>query len=291
MPVRTSRVGTLCGLSHPRIATEEVWSLSIARKKIGWAAAMIAALLTVAPGAMALEGAVDATWAQRYVWRGIPVNEEAVIQPSITLSGEQFSLNVWANMDLTDWGEGAGYGDESGDFTEVDYTGSFQAGLGPAELGAGFITYTFPNHSEWGPALSTTEAWLSLGFDVPLSPSLAWYLDVDDQPSEGAGYMSLDLGHSFELGEFAALELSGHLGWANHKFLKFYYQINEESDLHDWSAGVSLLVSLPGGLYLAPGYYYTSLLEDESRDVVEDEWDLDTEAGIFMVSVDWNGGN
>jgi len=273
------------------------------RKCVVLTAVMGMLMVMVAPAAMAEELGVgiDITYADRYVWRGIPINEEAVLQPSIDLSKGGFNLNAWGNMDLTDWGESddnpyGDYGDESGDFTEIDYTGGYSAEVGKAILSTGFITYTFPNHTEWGTGLSTTEIFFGLGFDVPLSPSITTYIDVDNQGkggSEGANYTSFDMGHSFELysadNMSLGLDFSGHLGYANHKFLKFYYGINEESDFHDWSASAGLPISLPMGIYITPAYMYTSLMEDESVDLLDDNTELDTATGIFMVSVGWSG--
>lgn len=230
---------------------------------------------------------VDATYAGRYVWRGFPVNEEAVLQPSATLSGGGFSLNVWSNMELTDWGERAGYGDEQGNATEVDYTGSYTAKVGPVGMELGFVTYTFPNLYELGDSLSTTEVYLGLGLEAPLYFSLTTYLDVDGRGSEGASYTSLDLGHSFELLERLCLDLSAGLGYADHDFIEAYYGLEEDGGLHEWSASACLTFAWEG-FYLSPGYAYASLIHDEARDEVEDVWELDPESGYVFVGVGWD---
>lgn len=239
-----------------------------------------------------MEGGIDLTFAGRYIWRGIPLNEEAVLEPSIGISGGGFSLNVWGNMDLTDWGEDAGYGDETGDFTEIDLTADYSREFGPVTLAAGFVTYTFPNLTELG-AVSTTEVYGGISLDVPLSPSLTSYVDIDGQATEGANYTSLDLGHSFELyksGDFAVgLDLSGRLGYANDKFIKAYFGITEESRFSDWSASVALPVTMPHGFYVTPAYVYSSLMSGPLREEVADNWGLDQEAGVFMVSVGVGG--
>jgi uncharacterized protein (TIGR02001 family) len=234
---------------------------------------------------------VDLSYAERYIWRGIPVEEAGAFQPSLTLSGGGFSLNAWGNVDLTDWGKRAGYGDETGSFTEVDYTGGYEGSIGPAIIGLGFITYTFPNQTELG-AIPTTEAYLGVGFDVPLSPSLYTYWDLDDQATEGSDYTALGLGHSFELwksGETAlGLDLSGHLGFANSKFLKAYYGLSADNSFHDWSASVALPLSLSKGFSISPSYVYSSLMNDQCRRAVNAAG-RHPEAGIFGVTVGWSG--
>jgi len=46
--------------------------------------------------------AFDATYASRYVWRGIVVTEDPVFEPSIEVGIGDVTLNVWANLDTTD---------------------------------------------------------------------------------------------------------------------------------------------------------------------------------------------
>ncbi len=233
--------------------------------------------------------AIDATYAERFVWRGMPLNEESVIQPSVTISKDGFGLNVWGNMDLTDWGEEAGYGDESGRFTELDYSGYYETSVGPVNMGGGYATYTYPNQDELGLS-STTEAFLSLGLDVPLSPTVTTYLDVDEpEDHEYASYTGFDIGHSFELAEWVALDISAHLGLANHRFFEANYGIDVYHNLHDWSAGVALPVSLPKGFYIIPAYSYSSLIEPDARDAVDDDWGLDPDAWVFTLSAGWSG--
>jgi uncharacterized protein (TIGR02001 family) len=259
------------------------------------AAALILAAVAPAGRAAAEEGTsagVDLAYAERYIWRGIPVNDQGVFQPSFTLSGGGFSLNAWGSMDLTSWGERAGYGDETGSITEVDYTAGYERSVGPASLGLGFITYTFPNQTELG-AIPTTEAYLGAGLDVPLSPTLYTCWDVDDQGTEGSDYTALGLGHSFELGKSGdaalGLDLAAHLGYANSKFLKAYYGLKADNTLHDWSAGVALPLTLPRGFSVSPSYAYSSLMNDQCRRSVNAAGHH-PEAGTFVVTLGWSGG-
>ncbi|MFO8058508.1 MAG: hypothetical protein R6V10_14580 [bacterium] len=254
-------------------------------------AGMISAVVFPWPARAEAEGepvkvSLEALYAERYIWRGMPVNEEAVLQPSLTLSNGGFSLNFWGNVDLTDYGEEAGYGDEEGNATEIDYTGSYERNLGPVILGVGFVNYTFP-HVGLAP---TTEVFASLGLDMPLSPSITCYVD---EVAEGANYTSVDLSHSFDLfesgGVSMAAELSAHAGYANGKNVETYYDTLDHAAWHDWSAGVALPVSLGGGFSLTPAYQYSSLWDEDIRDEVDDNRDMDPEAGVFMISLAWSG--
>lgn len=254
---------------------------------------LILAALCMAAPSMALaadEAAValglDLTYAESYRWRGMPLNEEPVLQPSLTLAGGGFSINVWANLDLTDFGEKAGYGDERGNATEVDYTASYERAFGPLTVALGFANYTFP-HQGLAPA---TEAFIGAALDLPLSPSVTIYLD---QTAEGANYTSIDFGHDFELweqGEIGVgLAFAAHVGYANDKFVRIYYDESDRAAWHDWSAGVSLPISLGYGFSITPSYLYSALWDRDLRDEVKKGWDRKAEAGIFLISLAWSG--
>ncbi len=239
---------------------------------------------------------VDVTYATQYVWRGMPLNDEGVVQPSVTITDGGLELVVWGNVDATDWGETeGGYGDETGNLTEVDYVASYTHELGPVALTGGFAAYTFPN-TGW---LSTTEVFAAIGVDVPASPTLTYNMDVDVEGSESAGYLGFDLSHSFPLyetdGFSLELGLGGHVGYASRAYLNQYYAGPEdlgtdEDKWHDWSASVSLPVNLSGGFYVTPAFAYSSLIDEDLRDEVELAWDREPENGVFTVSLGWAGG-
>ncbi|MCK4379240.1 MAG: hypothetical protein KAW01_07850, partial [Deltaproteobacteria bacterium] len=106
----------------------------------------------------------------KYVWRGLEVNEDFVLQPSITTAYGGFSFNVWGNMDLTNFGEDecvytADCDDRSGQFTEVDLTIDYTYSWEKFSLSAGVINYLFPN---WDGSEDTFELYLSGSVDVLL---------------------------------------------------------------------------------------------------------------------------
>lgn len=235
----------------------------------------------------ALSASASVTYAERYIWRGLPLNEEAVLQPGVSLSRGGLTLGAWSSLDLTDYGEDAGYGDESGNPTEIDFTAAYSIPLGDkVKLTGGFITYTFP-HTYFS---STTEIFAGLALDVPGSPSVTTYLDED--LNEGGNYTSLDAAHTFTLAEQGdwglGLSLAGHVGYANHKYFELYYGLDETPNWSDWSASVGLPVSLPAGFSVTPGYLYGSIILEEAADVIDDAG-LDPDNGAFMVNVAWSG--
>lgn len=235
-----------------------------------------------------LEVGVDLTHAERYIWRGIPLNQEYVLQPSLTVGKSGFYVNFWSNLDMTDYGDSKkiGYGDETGNATEIDFSAGYEQSFDKVTLGFGFINYTFPHTG----LAATTEVYGSIGLDVPLSPSLTAY--VDEDAAEGASYVSLDIGHSFGLWESGdasvAFDLSGHLGYADGKWVRTYYGINKDARFNDWSASAALPVSFGYGVSLTPAYVYSSLMTDQIRDQI-DLAGLEKEVGIFTLTLSLAG--
>lgn len=242
------------------------------------------------------------TYAERYYWRGLPLNDEATFQTGAELSRDGFTLGVWYNFELTRWGREAGYESEKGNATEIDYYGSYTIPLGEKlEFTGGFLTYSFPHtgmKKKWAyyqpgvendpPWASTTEIFAGLAADVPLSPSITFYLDQTE--NEGGNYTSLDFAHSFELAgqdeTGVSLDLSAHLGYANFKFYHFYYEINQDSDFSDWNVTAALPISLPGGFTITPTYIYTAAIPAEAREEIL-AWDQHPELGIFLGTLSW----
>ena len=69
----------------------------------------------------------EALVVSKYVWRGLEVNEDPVLQPALTVTYGGFSFNIWGNMDLTDFGEDecvytSDCESRAGQFTEIDLT-------------------------------------------------------------------------------------------------------------------------------------------------------------------------
>jgi hypothetical protein len=249
----------------------------------------VLAAVVLAAGTARAEGAgisLSAAYAEKYVWRGIPVNEDAVVQPSVTLSQGAFALNVWGNIDTTDWGKtDGGYGDETGGLTEIDYTASWGMSSDLGSLGGGFITYTFPST----PFPSTTEAFVSLTLAAPLSPKISYFLDVDTPFTGPASYLAFDLSHSFPMGGKTSLDFALHIAHSSENYNLTYYGPAAGHDAwNDWSASVALPISLGAGFSITPAYLYTSLIDPDIRDAVE-SWSREEDTGLYMVSLGWAG--
>jgi uncharacterized protein (TIGR02001 family) len=230
------------------------------RRRI-WAGA---AGLVVLAGAVAgaAEAEVSADVVSQYVWRGQVLNEEASLQPSLTVGlPGGFSVNVWGSMNLTDEGSSAEDGlDTEFKFIELDLTLSYALPLGedaPISAEVGVVQYTFPEGGG-----STREAYLSIGANLPLSPTATVYYDFD--AVEG-WYGSFGLGHAFELGEAVSLELGASVGYADSEYNEVYFGTAEDA-LNDLTASATLTYTVSESLSVSGLVQYFTLLDSSIQD-------------------------
>jgi hypothetical protein len=209
------------------------------------------------------------------------LNDEAVVQPSLTVEKGGFSLNTWGNYNLTD-----GYGaDQETDFGEIDLTIAYSCDVGPFSVGAGYIEYLFPHQAgeagivqetaEDGTIVDvpvskalegTKEVYASVSYnDLPVTPALNVYYDID--AIEGF-YANLSLGYEAELGESLALGLSGSIGFANSDYNEGYFGVDDDA-LNDANLGATLSYAVSKDLSLVPGVTYTWFLDSDIETAAE----------------------
>lgn len=158
-----------------------------------------------------------------YVWRGITLTNDPVVQPSVKLSyGSGFSLEVWGNIDV---GE---ENDNEFDLNEIDLTAEYAWELGGWDLAVGFIEYTFPNAIFPG----TREVYGSVAWSGLVTPSLALYYDLDEIEDL---YASLGVEHTRELGERWDLTVAASAGYAGPDFA-----IGRQEGWHDGNVSLSI---------------------------------------------------
>jgi len=191
----------------------------------------------------------------KYIWRGQNITDEPVFQPAVTLSRGPLSGGVWANMDLTN------VNDQSGEFIEYDYWLDYSADLAEGVgFSLGTIHYYFPGLP------STTELYWGLNFDLPLSPALTVYHDVDQV---NGTYVNFGLSHSIErIAELSpevpiGLDLSASLGWGSASYNEGYWGI-EDCKVNDMALSAGLPMQIAGWT-VTPGINYITLLSDAIR--------------------------
>jgi hypothetical protein len=208
----------------------------------------------------AIDFELPADFISKYIWRGQNVVDDPVFQPSVTANYENLTATLWGNLELTN------INDNSGDFSELDYTLDYSSTLpGIESIGysVGLIYYDFPGTD----AKDTTEVYGGLNFDFPLRPSVTVYHDIDE--AEGS-YISLAAGHSIEkIIEISpdiplGLDIGVSLGWGSGSYNKYYWG-TDQSKLNDMAFSVSFPVAISGWL-MVPSLNYVTLLSDDIRD-------------------------
>ena len=223
---------------------------------------------------------VDTAFVSKYIWRGQRLTNDWSFQPSLTVGAGGFAFNAWGTMDLTAVNTGDGMitihedpasipgdndGGLKGQFSEVDYTFSYDHSFEHVSLGGGVIFYTFPQRSS---SLATTEEiYGSISFDsVPLAPSATLYVDVDETSAGGGDtgiYFLLGAGHSIATGSdvFTSLDLSASIAFANSGFGKFYYGL-DHSGPQDFSFSISAPIAINDNWSFGAFVTYSALLGD-----------------------------
>lgn len=201
----------------------------------------------------------------KYVWRGMNLVDDAVLQPSLEVGLFGFELAVWGNMYLTD------IANESGQFGEVDYTIGYELELALFELEAGFIFYTYPKHH----FDDTTEFYVGGKVNVLLSPSLMVYQDIDK--FKGA-YWAASIGYGFDMSETLKLDLTGGVGLGSQSFISGYYagmltvpDTDLDASMTDFFVRAELPFHPIPFLSITPSATYTSLLGDAKKALDNDE--------------------
>jgi hypothetical protein len=126
----------------------------------------------------------------------------------------------------------------------------------------GVIYYDFPGTT----TKDTTEIYWGFNFDLPLSPSITVFHDVDE--AEGS-YVVLAVGHSIEkIAELSpnmpvGMEIGASLGWGSCSYNKYYWG-TDQSKLNDLAFSVSFPTEIAGWA-VAPSLNYVTLVSDDIR--------------------------
>ncbi len=239
------------------------------------AAGMMLAGAAKAGESLPFDVEVGADLFSKYVWRGMILTDDPVLQPSLTLSMAGFSLNVWGSVDLTDINEGEG---EEYHLQELDYTLSY--GFTPTEgldLEVGVIAYTFPGT----PYDATSEAYISASLPCVMyvTPSVTAYYDFDE--ADGWYVVAALDAQTIAITEKLGLDLGVSLGWGSEDYNSFYWGV-EDDGLNDlnFSAGLSYQVNDMFSVGVSAGYMV--LVGSDVKDQAEDD---DKETDQFFMGV------
>lgn len=236
---------------------------------------------------MAAEATLDLPVNSAYVWRGQVLNDEAVLQPSLSVSAENgLSFSTWANWNLTD-----SLGESSkNEFNEVDLTVSYDVPVEVIDLSVGVADYEYPNQTvaaadETSSAFalpSTREAFVSVGKeDLILSPSLGVYYDFGQV---NAFYALIGVSQGYDVSEELSLTASLSVGAADSDYNSYYFGV-DSAKLNDGNAKLGATYAFSEAISVSAYAMYTYLLDSAIRDAAKENDAYFNKGDIFSGGV------
>lgn len=219
---------------------------------------MVSGLASAAEEESQLGFEITVDFFSKYIWRGQNLDDDYVFQPGFSATYGSFTAGIWGNLEMTN------INGESGEFTEwdfyLDYTADLEAVEG-VSFSAGFIQYHFP--SVVG---DTKEVYWGFGFDLPLSPSVTVYHDID--LIDGT-YVSVGAGHSFgEIVNVSGLSVGMDAGitygWGDSDYNKGYWSVADGKS-NDLVLSLAFPMELADGWSFTASINYAMLLDDTIR--------------------------
>lgn len=233
---------------------------------------MAGMLMAGSVGVHAAEAEVGADVVSSYVWRGITLNADAVVQPSVNVEHESgLGLNIWANFDLGD--DDGAY--EKREFSEVDFTVYYSFDLEPVTITVGYIEYVYPAHvdvieedevagSRHVGATADREAFIGVGTE--LLPGLSVDLTAYQNLAKGDGtYVILSGSYGLEVVEGFTLALNGSVAYTAKNALNAPLK----AGMHDYLVGLSADMAVTEALAVNAFINYVGSLD---TDVLPSDW-------------------
>jgi hypothetical protein len=188
------------------------------RANVLGAAFVACTIATATPAAGQTVGA-DLALFSSYVWRGLSLTNKPVAEPDIyvTIPAGKASVTLggWANIDLGKYDDPNDDISESGgtsafNFAEFDPWAEVSFPVGEkTTLTAGATAYIYPNDAGITKDANTVEIYGKAAFDVPLSPKLAVWYDVD---KINGAYFEGSLSHTIPASEKVSVVLGALAG-------------------------------------------------------------------------------
>jgi hypothetical protein len=235
---------------------------------------IILGLALLGPTAAAAMGPVDMNAEvglfNRYLWRGLTLMDNVVLQPKLSAGLAGFGLVLWGNFDADD-------ADGVSGFNEYDATMTYGLSLPMASFDLGVIYYAYPEASN----LNTTEAFASASASVLLSPTLTVYRDLD---LFSGWYWEAGISHGLPLSPVANLNLAARVGLGSERYLTGYFPPLAESTAASSLTDASITLSLPWNpvplATITPSLSWSTLLDAAGTNVEDAGGDTDTVWGV-----------
>lgn len=240
--------------------------------KVKILAGILLLALSVYSAAPAMFGA-DLGYKSKYIWRGIPFNNQSVFWPDAWINWNELTLTGFWSIDITDTN---GY---QGKITEFDIILDYSHTFKFAALSVGYFHFNYPNDQGYPP---TGEFYTNIGTNLKVvNLTLSNYFDC----LAVGGYWfspSIEVAHTFKELFTPSLKLS--LGYGSKKHNAYWIGVNK-SGLTDFTGTINLALVLPGkaGEYMSisADANISKLLDEDFVDAFKDN-DFNFWAGFYI---------
>lgn len=190
-------------------------------------------------------GSASVDFMSGYYWRGFQLHEGEAVQPSVGVTYNGFGVNLWSDTNT-----------ETGEAVETDLTLNYAFSKDKFSFDIGYIYFALDGADD------TQEIYISVGYDVILSPTLTVYYDIDK--GEGA-FITAAIGHELPITEAIALSLGAGVSYNADS----EYSIGDYSEFHNADVSASVSIPINENISITPMIAYTVDLSDEAEAAIE----------------------
>jgi hypothetical protein len=185
------------------------------------------------------------------VWRGQTLSgDDGVVQPSVGITYGNLGANLWANHDI-----------ETDEQNETDLTLTYGLSKDKLSLEVGYIYYALDGTDD------TQEVYLSLAYDIILSPSVILYYDFDE--GDGA-FLVASVGYSIGLADKVSLDLGASASInLDNEIMGVDTDRDPFTDFYNGEVTASVSVPVGKNLSIEPKIAYSFPLSSDAEDVFE----------------------
>ncbi len=203
-----------------------------------------------------------------YVSRGYTYNDGLVLQPSLDVLKGGFDVNVWGNMDVSDYNDTL----DSWQFSELDLAVYYSHSFDKLTLTGGIIEYFFPQTDVSGGGKNTEELYLgaSLALVDGLSLGLIVYYDYDEY--DETCYSNLGLTYSKSINPKLGVTAGVYAGYLDQD------EQFGESGFKDYKLSLKASYALTDTIGLGANINYTDAIDDDVLTFV----DVNTYGGVSV---------
>ena len=203
----------------------------------------------------------DLVYKNKYVWRGILFNDEAVFWPDAWVSWKGFTFTYFGSMEMTD------VNGKQNKFTEADYYFDYARTFGKINASLSYAHYTYPNTE----CETTGEIYGSVSTDFKYcSAGLTAYFDIIEV---NGMYISPSVSKTFNIAPVNP-SLTMSLGYGDKKHNGYWIGL-EEAGFTDLTTTLSFSWAPKGKISnymsLCLDLNYSKVLDSELSDKLDDD--------------------